>query len=120
MEHARTHTDQTRILGLISVSAHYLQKRPLILGPLITHIALNTQLIDLANANLHIACTPHPLDIAALDQMGLLTRWNGLLCFTLSGESGARLGRRQRKASVGATRTPHLFLQRQFMIASTG
>ncbi|KAL0309861.1 UNVERIFIED_CONTAM: hypothetical protein Sradi_5928400 [Sesamum radiatum] len=82
------------------------KKRPLILGSLITHIALNAQLIDLTTTHLHIACTPHPLDVAALDQMGLLTRRNGLLCFTPPGEPGARLGRRQREASPESDEDP--------------
>ncbi|KAL0375432.1 UNVERIFIED_CONTAM: hypothetical protein Sradi_3458900 [Sesamum radiatum] len=38
--------------------------------------------------------------------MGLLTRRNGLLCFTPPGEPGARLGRRQREASPESDEDP--------------
>ncbi|KAL0394607.1 UNVERIFIED_CONTAM: hypothetical protein Slati_4426900 [Sesamum latifolium] len=75
-------------------------------GSLITHIALNAQLLDHSNTNMHIACTPHPIDIATLDRMGLLTRRNGLLCFTAPGEPGARLDRCQREASPGTDEDP--------------
>ncbi|KAL0406187.1 UNVERIFIED_CONTAM: hypothetical protein Slati_3932600 [Sesamum latifolium] len=44
--------------------------------------------------------------LLALDQMGLLTRRNGFLCFTLPGEPSARLGRRQREASPGTDEDP--------------
>ncbi|KAL0319581.1 UNVERIFIED_CONTAM: hypothetical protein Sradi_5219600 [Sesamum radiatum] len=38
--------------------------------------------------------------------MGLLTRRNGLLCFTPPGEPGAHLGRRQREASPESDEDP--------------
>ncbi|KAL0438800.1 UNVERIFIED_CONTAM: Retrovirus-related Pol polyprotein from transposon [Sesamum latifolium] len=44
--------------------------------------------------------------LSALDQMGLLARRNGLLCFTPPGESGARLGRRQCEASPRTNEDP--------------
>jgi hypothetical protein len=59
--------------------------RPLILGSYITHFALNAQLFSLDNNNLHKACDMPPLDLKSLDDMGLLHRENGIICFAPPG-----------------------------------
>ena len=48
------------------------KKRPLILGSYITHLAVNLQLLDLSNHDLHVACQMEALDIPCLERMGLV------------------------------------------------
>lgn len=50
----------------------------MILGHIVTHIALHKGLIDLTNNNLHKACDLLPLDLMSLDDMGLLCK-NGAM-----------------------------------------
>ncbi|KAL2520787.1 Uncharacterized protein Fot_24710 [Forsythia ovata] len=47
-------------------------KRLLILGSLITHLAVHENLIDLDDNDLHIACEMQPLDLHCLEIMGLV------------------------------------------------
>ena len=56
--------------------------RPLILGSLITQLAVHEQLIDIRDKNLHVACEMMPLDLSCLDMMGLLDKQQGSWCFT--------------------------------------
>ncbi|KAL0293177.1 UNVERIFIED_CONTAM: Transposon Ty3-G Gag-Pol polyprotein [Sesamum radiatum] len=48
------------------------KKRPLILGPYITLIAVNLGVLDLTSHNLHVACPLEPLDMACLVRTGLV------------------------------------------------
>lgn len=46
--------------------------RPMILGSLITNLAIHEKLIDPTRTGLHVACEVFPLDLVCLDRMGLL------------------------------------------------
>ncbi|PIM96992.1 hypothetical protein CDL12_30547 [Handroanthus impetiginosus] len=52
-------------------------KRPLILGSLITHLAVQLHLISLEAHDLHLACEMQPLDMTCLLGMGLVGQHNG-------------------------------------------
>ena len=56
-------------------------KRPLILGSLITHLAVHENLIDLNNNNLHVACEMLPLDLDCLVGMGLVGKKKDVFYF---------------------------------------
>ncbi|KAL0451701.1 UNVERIFIED_CONTAM: hypothetical protein Slati_1148200 [Sesamum latifolium] len=75
--HVYTHPHQLGFLGSLPISVNHFQAPTLILGHLITHLAVLAQLLDPACPNLHVSCTPQPLDIATLAHMGLLTRSMG-------------------------------------------
>ncbi|KAL0440152.1 UNVERIFIED_CONTAM: hypothetical protein Slati_2498200 [Sesamum latifolium] len=61
------------------------KKRPLILGPYITLIAINLGILDLMSHNLHIACPLEPLDMACLTRTGLFIARGGTFEFAPAG-----------------------------------
>ena len=69
-------------------------RRPLILGSLITQLAVHEDLIDLENNDLHVACEMLPLDLDCLAGMGLIGQKKDVFYFY---PPGPIMTRQQRK-----------------------
>lgn len=48
------------------------KNKHLILGSYITHLAVNLELLDMANHDLHLTCFMEPLDLGCLEKMGVV------------------------------------------------
>lgn len=68
-------------------------KRHLILGSMITALAVNLNLLDLNDNDLHVACSMKPLDLHCLENMGLIEQVQGVYSFCTPGLATAQFGR---------------------------
>lgn len=67
------------------MSSTLIHHHPLVIGHVITLLAVNLNVLQPEHTDLSPTCEPTPLDLRALDDMGLLRKVGSIFCISLAG-----------------------------------